>query len=96
MYKKSGDGDLSGFSRTQRWLANAGSVVSTFFITPLVFGWSIDFVIDYAEAQYFNGIDWLVTLVWGFILTVTIFFLSRAVLAVLIELSRMLTHKRFF
>ena len=84
------------FASSVEGIANITAIITTFLATPLVYDQSTDWVTAYTQNHYGYEVAELASFVWGILLSVLIFFLSRATIATAITVGGFAIGARIF
>lgn len=85
----------SVFMSSIEWLANIGAVVVTFFLTPIVYGYSMGWVAQFTRLYYGEELLGFVALTWGGIVVLFLFFIARMSLGTVLVMGGLTFAMRF-
>lgn len=84
------------FMSSIEWLANIGAVAVTFFLTPLAYNASMGWVAKFTHENYGIGMIGPVSLIWGGIVVLFIFFTARMSLGTVLVMGGLTVAARIF
>lgn len=83
------------FMSSMMGLANTGAVAAAFFITPAIYGSSIDWVQRFTAQSYGTGWEDVVAFIWFALVALLSFFIAWASLATLLVAGGFAVATRF-
>lgn len=93
--KKQSEAGRSIFMSSVHGLANTGAVAASFFLTPLFYSETVDWIRSFSIQHYGTGWDDLVGFAWFILVAFLTFFIARASLGTLLIAGGLALATRF-
>lgn len=93
--KNQSEAARSIFMSSIKGLANTGAVAASFFLTPIFYAQSVDWIRDFTARYYGHDFVGLVDLVWFALVALLTFFIARASVATLLVMGGLAIATRF-
>lgn len=83
------------FMSSIKGLANTGAVAASFFMTPLLYAQSVDWIRAFTAKHYGHDLVGLTDLAWFALVALLTFFIARASMATLLVMGGLAIATRF-
>lgn len=93
--QKQSEAGRSIFMSSIQGLANTGAVAASFFLTPLLYSTTVDWIRNFSIRHYGAGWDDLVGFAWFILVAILTFYIARASLGTLLIAGGLALATRF-
>ena len=92
---KQREASRSIFMSSMKGLANTGAVAATFFVAPVAYSASVDWIEDFAIQHYGQAWAGITEFAWFILVAVLVFFVARASLSTLLVMGGLAVATKF-